>query len=304
MIMVKERTKRILARQRRDSILAGTFPRLKPGLVNRVDLRHIASMTKRIVFLGWVLIASAFGEPLRLDTLKVGATTYKDVTVLGANTTDLYFRYSGGVANVKLKYLDPDLQKRFDFNPKAAEEAEKRQAEAEILFQNSLHASPAPSTKPGETKSTGWLGTETGLSDPISDKSPLGKSAPEISITKWLGDKPSLEGKFVLLSFWASWSAPCRAYVPELNALQKKYGEKLAIIAVSAEPEKDLVDFSEPRIEFASGLDSKAKLTAAAGVTSVPCVLLADPKGVILYQGHPAALTEKRLQAILSRPSE
>jgi cytochrome c biogenesis protein CcmG, thiol:disulfide interchange protein DsbE len=123
-------------------------------------------------------------------------------------------------------------------------------------------------------------------------------------VEKWLGDKPDLEGKFVLISFWASWSAPCRQYIPELNALQKKYGEKLVIVGVTAEPEKDLSDFAGPRLEYASAIDTKAKLTAAAGVTSIPCVLLADPKGVILYQGHPAALTEKRLQTVLSRPSE
>jgi cytochrome c biogenesis protein CcmG, thiol:disulfide interchange protein DsbE len=262
-------------------------------------------MTKRILLLLWMLICSAAAaEQLKLDTLKAGATVYKDVTVLGANTTDLYFRHANGFANVKLKYLSPALQKRFDYNPKAAEEAEKRQNEAEILYQTSLRASAVPAAKSAVAKATGWLGTETGLSDPISDKSPLGKTAPELSVEKWLGDKPDLEGKFVLISFWASWSAPCRQYIPELNALQKKYGEKLVIVGVTAEPEKDLSDFAGPRLEYASAIDTKAKLTAAAGVTSIPCVLLADPKGVILYQGHPAALTEKRLQTVLSRPSE
>jgi thiol-disulfide isomerase/thioredoxin len=262
-------------------------------------------MTKRTLLLLWLLICSAAAaEQLRLDTLKAGATIYKNVTVLGANTTDLYFRHANGFANVKLKYLPPALQKRFDYNPKAAEEAEKRQSEDEILYQTSLRTAAVSTGKPAVTKDTGWLGTETGLADPISDKSLLGKTAPELSVDKWLSDKPSLEGKFVLISFWASWSAPCRQYIPELNALQKKYGEKLVIVGVSAEPEKDLSDFSEPRIDYASAIDAKAKLTAAAGVTSIPCVLLADPKGVILYQGHPGALTEKRLQAVLSRPTE
>ena len=125
-----------------------------------------------------------------------------------------------------------------------------------------------------------------------------------MELDKWLSDKPSFEGKFVLLDFWATWSVPCRQYIPELNALQKKYAEKLAVIGVSAESESDVSDMSEPRIEYPSGLDSKAKLTAAAGVTSIPCVLLMDPKGVVLYQGHPAALTDKKLQAILARPTE
>ena len=261
-------------------------------------------MTKRFCILVFLLVCSAYADQLNLDTLKVGSTTYSHVTIIGNNTTDLYFKHSQGFANVKLKYLDPALQKRFGYDAKAAEAAERRQSEDEILYQSRLRGSLAPAANTEAAKVRGSLGTETGLADPISDKSLLGKTAPELSIDKWVGDKPSLEGKFVLLNFWASWSTPCKQYIPELNALQKKYGDKLVVIGVSSEPEKDVTEMSEPRIEYASGIDSKAKLTAAAGVITVPSVLLCDPKGVVLYQGHPGALTEKKLQAVLSRPSE
>jgi thiol-disulfide isomerase/thioredoxin len=261
-------------------------------------------MTKRLFVFVLLLLWSAQAEELKLDTLKVGSTTYSHVTVIGANATDLYFKHAQGFANVKLKYLNPALQKRFGYDSKAAEAAERRQSEDEILYQGTLRASLAPPANTESAKVRGSLGTETGLADPISDKSLLGKTAPEVPVDKWVGDKPSFEGKFVLVNFWASWSTPCRQYIPELNALQKKYGDKLVVIGVTSEPEKDVTEMSEPRIEYASGIDSKAKLTAAVGVTTVPCVLLCDPKGVVLYQGHPGALTEKRLQAILSRPSE
>jgi hypothetical protein len=36
----------------------------------------------------------------------------------------------------------------------------------------------------------------------------------------------------------------------------------------------------------------------------VPFVVLLDPKGLILYEGHPAALNEKQLQSILSKPKD
>ena len=261
-------------------------------------------MTKRLCIFVFLLVCSAYAEELRLDALKVGSTTYSHVTVIGANATDLYFKHSQGFANVKLKYLDPAMQKRFGYDAKAAEQAERRQSEDEILYQSHLRASLAPAANTAAAKVRGSLGTETGLADPISDKSLLGKTAPELSVDKWVGDKPSLEGKFVLLNFWASWSAPSRQYIPELNALQKKYGDKLVVIGVTSEPEKDVTEMSEPRIEYASGIDSKAKLTAAAGVTTIPSVLLCDPKGMVLYQGHPGALTEKKLQAVLSRTSE
>jgi cytochrome c biogenesis protein CcmG/thiol:disulfide interchange protein DsbE len=261
-------------------------------------------MTKRLCIFVFSLLCAAQAEPLKLDALKVGSTTYSQVTVIGANTTDLYFKHAQGFANVKLKYLDTAMQKRFGYDAKAADQAERRQNEEEILYQTNLRGSLAPVPHQSAAKARGSLGTETGLADPISDKSLLGKTAPELSIDKWVGDKPSLEGKFILLNFWASWSAPSRQYIPELNALQKKYGDKLTVIGVTSEPEKDVTEMSEPRMEYASGIDSKAKLTAAAGVTTVPSILLCDPKGVVLYQGHPGALTEKKLQAVLSRSSE
>ncbi|HZR15931.1 MAG TPA: TlpA disulfide reductase family protein [Verrucomicrobiae bacterium] len=261
-------------------------------------------MTKWFLLCGTLLVCSAGAAQFKLDTLKIGTTTYSNVTVLGANTTDLYFSHANGFANVKLKYVGPELQKRFDYNAKAAEEAEKRQVENEILYQTALAHTGSPRPGNAATPAKPLIGSETGLADPISDKSLLGKPGPTVQVDKWLGDKPALEGKFVLINFWATWSAPSRQYIPELNALQKKYSEKLVVVGISADPENEVADMTDPRIEYASGLDSKAKLTAAAGVTSIPCVLLVDPKGIVLYQGHPAALTERRLQAILARPTE
>ena len=263
-------------------------------------------MTKRLFLLCTLLIVfSAAGEQLKLPTLKVGDTTYSNVTILGANTTDLYFSHSQGFANVKLKYVNADLQKHFDYNPKAAEEAERKQNEADILYSTSF--AQKTQIRPDDAaaaKSKAALGLETGLADPVSDRSLLGKTQPKIEVDKWLGDKPALEGKFVLLSFWATWSAPCRQCITDLNAIQKKYAEKLVVIGVSTEPENIVSDMAEPRMDYASAIDAKAKLSAAAGVTSIPSVLLCDPKGIVLYQGHPAALTDKKLQAILARSAE
>jgi cytochrome c biogenesis protein CcmG/thiol:disulfide interchange protein DsbE len=109
-----------------------------------------------------------------------------------------------------------------------------------------------------------------------------------------------LQGKFVLICFWAPWSIPCRKVIPDWNALQKKFTEKLVVVGVSTSTESELTQLPEPKLEFASGIDAKGKLSTAAEVTSLPCVLLVDPKGVVRYQGHPAAITETRLGKLVS----
>ena len=40
-------------------------------------------------------------------------------------------------------------------------------------------------------------------------------------------------GKVVVLNFWATWCGPCRAEIPDLVALQNKYGEQLVVVGIS-----------------------------------------------------------------------
>jgi thiol-disulfide isomerase/thioredoxin len=46
-------------------------------------------------------------------------------------------------------------------------------------------------------------------------------------------------GKPVVLNFWATWCPPCVEEVPSLVALQKQMGDKVTIIAVSADVDDD-----------------------------------------------------------------
>ena len=253
-----------------------------------------------------LLAIAAEAASLKLKTLQVGTQVYRDVTVLGANTTDIYFNHSEGIANVKLKYLNEKIQKRFNYDAQAATEAERQQAEDDARYQAALAADmAAKAQKEVEAARNAGITSELSLADPISDKSLLGKPAPVFPET-WLGEKPKLEGKFVLAFVWTPWSIPCQKQIPVLNALQKKYAEELSIVAVTTEPEEAVLAMEQPKVEFASALDPNAKLVAAAGITSIPYVLLSNPSGIVLYQGHPAALNSTNLAAILkpAKPAE
>ena len=43
----------------------------------------------------------------------------------------------------------------------------------------------------------------------------------------------SLRGKVTIVNFWATWCPPCRAEIPDLIALQAKYGDRLQVIGIS-----------------------------------------------------------------------
>jgi cytochrome c biogenesis protein CcmG/thiol:disulfide interchange protein DsbE len=247
------------------------------------------------LFATWLQAA----EPIKFDHLKVGSQTFSNVTVVGMNATDVYFTHDKGMSNVKLKYLEPAAQKRLEYDPKAADAAEKEVMQEDAKFKNSLASKVASPKKAVATEKP--VSSEESLADPISETSPLGKAAPDFSVDKWLTEKPDLKDKFVLLSFWATWSIPCKKAIPQLNALEKKFAQKLAVIAVSTEPAEDVEAITDPKIEFASAIDLKGKSRFAFNITTIPTVVLIDPKGVVIYEGHPAALNEKQLQTILGK---
>jgi thiol-disulfide isomerase/thioredoxin len=238
-------------------------------------------------------------QPIKFDYLKVGSQTFSNVTVVSRNATDVYFTHDKGMSNVKMKYLEPEAQKRLEFDAKAAAAAEKEIMAGDAKFKNSLATkggSPQKAAVPQRPVST-----EDSLADPVSESSPLGKAAPDIAVDKWLSEKPDLKDKFVLLSFWATWSIPSKKAIPQLSALQKKFAQKLVVVAVATEPQDDVESMTDPKIDFASGIDTRGKSRFAFNITAIPSVVLIDPKGVVLYQGHPAALNEKQLQSILAK---
>jgi hypothetical protein len=237
---------------------------------------------------------------LKLDSLTVGPNTFSNVTILGANATDLFFTCNKGLKNVKLKHVSPDLQKRYNYDPNEAEKAEQQQIEDDARYQDSVASNIVErfsAAKAAREASAQAAYSGAGLADPVSDNSPIGKPVPALEPEKWIGGKPTLTGKYALLAVWSPKSVPCEKWIPTWNELNKKFGDKITMAGVTAATENDVAQ-SNAKMDFPCALDTDGKFIAAAGVTSVPCVLLLDPNGVIRYQGHPAAITPEVLQNI------
>jgi thiol-disulfide isomerase/thioredoxin len=227
--------------------------------------------------------------------LKSGDNVYSNVTVTSVTATDIYFTYSGGIGNAKLKSLDPAMQKHFHFDPAKAVKAEKTQAAATVQFQHNLLAAKASPKLPGPTYDTGDL-----VAPKIFAKSFRGEVPPQIFVEHWLTPAPVVDGKFVMVVFWTAGPEQCRDVIPRLNDFAAKFKDKLTIIALSNEPVDDITKAKLPPINFSVGTDTQSRSLTAFEVTAIPHTVVIDPANIVRYEGPPVFLEEKDLAHLLA----
>ena len=253
---------------------------------------HIIGPVCWLIFAHWLSAAE-----IQIPVLQVGSTIYSNIVITDVTATDIYFKHSSGVGNTRLRYLEPDLQQRFNYNPEIAAETERQQDISSAISANDIYKAALSRQRAARQEADVSVAAGSAeinpFADPVSNSSLINKPIPDIKVEKWFSEKPpSAAGKCIIILFWTSQSEACRRVIPELNALQKKHPDDLVVIGITSETEREVSQVTDNNIGFFYGNDPKSATSHATGVTSVPCVLLADSKGIIRYQGHPAAIKE------------
>jgi thiol-disulfide isomerase/thioredoxin len=158
----------------------------------------------------------------------------------------------------------------------------------------------ACSALPGCSKGGASAGAESASGD---EHSLVGGPAPEFELAAENGKKPAslaaAKGKVVLVDFWATWCAPCKASFPKWEALSRKYDD-LAVIGISEDDEKDGIDafVKETGATFAIGWDGDKSVASTYKPGTMPTAFLIDKNGLVRYV-HPGfrAGDEKILDA-------
>lgn len=119
----------------------------------------------------------------------------------------------------------------------------------------------------------------------------VGQEAPGFTLNTVDGGQvhlESLRGKVVLVDFWATWCPPCKALLPELDALKQEFEGRVEVVAVSVDG-----DPAAAVPPFVASLDYGLVFTADGrgqdvarawgGTKGIPCTYLVDPGGTVRF---------------------
>lgn len=136
----------------------------------------------------------------------------------------------------------------------------------------------------------------------------VGDPAPPLTAASWLNGRQVEVGRpgqppLVVLVFWATWSGPSRAVLPELTKLHERYRARgVVLVGVVDETEAAVRAFLEQHQPppFVLALDERGATAraycAAAGIGFVPYAFVVGPDRAVAWHGHPQ---QPELSAVL-----
>jgi thiol-disulfide isomerase/thioredoxin len=140
----------------------------------------------------------------------------------------------------------------------------------------------------------------------------IGTPAPELDVETWIKGPPvklaDLRGQVVLVWFFATWCPHCKATMPDMAALKRRYaGKPLTIIGITnntkeqtTESAKLFVDDPRWEIDYPIAVDNDGNSSMAFEASGIPSAALIDARGRIRYSDHPAYLTDAMIDRLLA----
>ncbi len=134
----------------------------------------------------------------------------------------------------------------------------------------------------------------------------VGRLAPDFTLIDLEGNRISLSdfrGKVVFINFWATWCPPCRAEMPEIEAIYQEYQNKdVVVIGIDIlEAEDEVRQFvQEGGYSWTFVIDTTGGVTADYGVTAIPASFFLDKEGVIRAVNI-GAMTKRAMESQLAK---
>jgi thiol-disulfide isomerase/thioredoxin len=143
-------------------------------------------------------------------------------------------------------------------------------------------------------------GAGGGVPEGISE----GRRGPDFSLEALGGGEVTLSdhrGDVVLINFWATWCAPCRAEIPAIEAVhQARQNDGFVVLGVNYQESRDVVEpfARELAISYPVLLDESGRVMETYRAIGLPMSILVDREGIIQVR-HAGVLTESQLESYL-----
>jgi peroxiredoxin len=135
---------------------------------------------------------------------------------------------------------------------------------------------------------------EVGAKCPDFSLSVIGPSSQTLTLAQ-------LEGKDLLLEFWATWCGPCIPAREKLVRFHDAFSDRgLEIIAISDEsPDVVARYLKRYPVPYTVATDEKGRLQEAYGVQGLPRCVLISREGVVRWMGYPSVLRDANVAEYL-----
>ena len=179
------------------------------------------------------------------------------------------------------------------------------------VMKGEAHEEPVKAVRTYEGKEYGFCSekcAESFMTDAAAFIPPVfPRESPGFSLTDLQGrpvSNKALAGSVVLLDFWATWCAPCRKSMPDLQALHEKYSSRgFRVVGISIDkdgPAKVKRYVVSKKFSYPIALDSdQAPAWDAFRVKAVPAAFLLDRDGRIVAQWTGAPVSRDELESKL-----
>ncbi|MCX7005180.1 MAG: TlpA disulfide reductase family protein [bacterium] len=130
--------------------------------------------------------------------------------------------------------------------------------------------------------------------------------AQEINAVKWYNTAApltlaGLRGKVVVVEHWATWCPPCRASIPHLIELNKRFKDQ-GVVIIGLTDEDDAAAkvgafVREMKMDYPVGTGSTSG--SDYGVQGIPTAFVIARDGTIAWQGHPMKGLDAAIESAL-----
>ncbi len=136
------------------------------------------------------------------------------------------------------------------------------------------------------------------------DTAEVGAPAPDFELESLTGGTirlSELEGKPVLINFWATWCAPCVLEMPNFQKYYEDYPGQFEVLAINYDESKDAVGefIRDMGVTFPVLFDDDAKVHAVYRFPGYPTSYIVDKTGVVRFQ-HIGLMDESTLEKYLT----